>query len=94
MHYRMRGQHKKEMQEVAYYMALQNKKKFDKARLIFTAYYKGNRKHDPDNLYVKPFLDGLVQAGMIKDDSNLYVQSVTLKVETGAKSDYVTIEIL
>lgn len=94
MHHRARHEHKKDIQKLAYYEALQHRKHFDTARITFTAHFKGKRKHDPDNLYVKPMMDALVHARVIDDDNNEVVQSVTLKVVTGAKEDFVEIEIL
>lgn len=73
---------------------MQHRRTFTKVRLTFTAYFQGKRKHDPDNLYVKPMIDALVQAGIIEDDNSEIVQSVTLKVVTGAKEASVEIEIL
>lgn len=94
MHHFARGEHKRMIQKLTYYEAIQHRRNFEKARITFTAFFKGSRKHDPDNLYVKPMMDALVQAGIFKDDNNTIIQSVTLQVVTGCKEDYVTIEIL
>jgi len=94
MHFHTRGNRKREIQKIAYYEALKHRKHFDTIRITFTAYFTGKRKHDPDNLYVKPMLDALVEAGIIDDDNSEIVQSVTLKVVTGSKEEYVEIEIL
>lgn len=89
-----RNKVKNEIQQVTYYEALQHRRHFETAHITFTAYFTGKRKHDPDNLYVKPMMDALVQAGILKDDNNEIVKSVTLKVVTEAPEDCVVIEIL
>lgn len=94
MHYHARGQHKKSIQELVFYEALKNRRHFDKVRVTFTAYFSDKKKRDPDNLYVKPMMDALVDAGVIDDDNHEIVESVTLKVVTKAKEDYIVIEIL
>lgn len=94
LHHFTRNNKKRAIQELVFYEALKQRKKFKKVRLVFTAYFKGKRLHDPDNLYVKPMIDGLVAAGIIVDDNNTVVESVTLKVVTGEKTDFVEIEIL
>lgn len=79
---------------MVYYEAMQHRKNFSKVRITFTAYFVGKRKHDPDNLYVKPMMDALVDAGIIADDNSEIVESVTLKVVIGSKEEMVEIEIL
>lgn len=94
MHWTARRHRKKEAQELVYYEALKNKKHFDRVRVTFTAYFSDKKKRDPDNLYVKPMMDALVDAGIIDDDNNEIVESVTLKVVTKANEDYIVIEVL
>ena len=33
----------------------------EKVKLIFEIHYKGNRRHDPDNSFLKPIIDGIVR---------------------------------
>lgn len=73
---------------------MQHRRTFTKARITFTAHFVGKRKHDPDNLYVKPMMDALVDAGIIADDNSEVIESVTLKIVTKAKEEMVEIEIL
>lgn len=94
LHHYRRSERKRMVQQLAYYEALKQKRHFEKVRLIFTAHFIGKRKHDPDNLYVKPMIDALVEANIIADDNSEIVESVTLKVVTGAKEEKVEIEIL
>ena len=94
MHFYSRSERKSSIQKLTYYEALKHRKHFDKCRLTFTAHFKGKQKHDHDNLYVKPMIDALVQAGVIDDDNNEIVESVTLKVVTKAEEDFIEIEIL
>lgn len=57
------------------------KKPFEKAAVEITYYFKDRRKHDADNYNGKMILDGLTEAGIIKDDS---FDCITLTV----KGDY------
>lgn len=45
------------------------KKPIEKATVTLTYYFKDRRRRDPDNYSGKFILDGLVQGGIIKDDS-------------------------
>lgn len=44
--------------------------------ITVTAHFKG-RLLDPDNICAKPLIDGLVEAGLLVDDSPQYVDGVT-----------------
>lgn len=55
--------------------------------------YTGNRRHDIDNCMVKLLTDGLVQAGVLKDDNHKIVQSITISIQTGCKEDSVIIKV-
>lgn len=95
LHHFARSERKRKVQQLVYYEALKTKRhRLEKCRLIFTAYFKGKRKHDPDNLYVKPMIDALILAGIIEDDNSNIVQSVTLQCVTEAEEEKVVIEIL
>lgn len=41
----------------------------EKAKVTITYYFPDRRRHDPDNYAGKMILDGLTNAGIIKDDS-------------------------
>jgi crossover junction endodeoxyribonuclease RusA len=57
---------------------------YDKAHITITWVAKDKRRRDPDNLFasMKAYIDGLVEVGLIADDSAMHV-SYTLKYERG-----------
>ena len=57
---------------------------YEAAHITITWVAKDKRRRDPDNLFasMKPYIDGLVEAGLIEDDSAMHV-SYTLKYELG-----------
>ena len=57
---------------------------YEAAHITITWVAKDKRRRDPDNLFasMKPYIDGLVEAGLIEDDSAMHV-SYTLKYERG-----------
>ena len=57
------------------------------------AFFKSAQRRDPDNLYVKPILDALVNSGMLSDDNGEFVDSVTLKSKTKAGEDKIIIYV-
>ena len=66
---------------------------YEKAHITITWVAKDKRKRDPDNLFaaMKPYIDGLVEAELIADDSALHV-SYTLRYERG-DADNTVIEV-
>jgi len=42
--------------------------------------YPDKRRRDPDNICAKLLIDGLVHAGILPDDSDQYVSSVTTRI--------------
>jgi hypothetical protein len=46
--------------------------------IVVTAFFKG-RQFDPCNVPAKIYIDGLVQAGLLVDDTPRYVDSVTTR---------------
>lgn len=46
--------------------------------IVITAYFKG-RQFDPCNVPAKIYIDGLVQAGLLVNDTPRYVDSVTTR---------------
>ena len=61
---------------------------YDKARIAITWVAGDKRRRDPDNLFasMKPYIDGLVEAELIADDSAMHV-SYTLQYERGDKDN-------
>ena len=61
---------------------------YEKAHITITWVAKDKRKRDPDNLFaaMKPYIDGLVEAELIADDSAMHV-SYTLRYERGDADD-------
>ena len=64
-----------------------------KAHITITWVAKDKRRRDPDNLFasMKPYIDGLVEGGLIVDDSAAHV-SYTLRYEHG-DTDNTIIEV-
>lgn len=54
--------------------------------VIIVAYFKDNRRRDVDNICSKIYIDGLVRAGLIKDDSSNYVSSVKTMIKRNSKN--------
>lgn len=63
-------------------------------RIIIEARFKGGNRRDPDNLYVKPIIDGMVAAKVIPDDNGEVVESVTLIAKRRQEKDSIIVEIL
>ena len=63
---------------------------YEKAHITITWVAKGKRRRDPDNLFasMKAYIDGLVEAELIADDSAMHV-SYTLRYEQGDKDNSV-----
>lgn len=57
------------------------------------AFFKSAQRRDPDNLYVKPILDGIVKAGILPDDNGEFINSVTLMARVKAGEDKIIIYI-
>ena len=56
------------------------RKPIEKAIVTLRYYFKTRTRHDPDNYAGKMLLDGLVSAGIIRDDS---FDCITLRLECG-----------
>ena len=63
-------------------------KPYERAHITITWIAKDKRRRDPDNLFAscKSYVDGLVTAGLIEDDSAMHV-SYTLKYERFDKNN-------
>ena len=66
---------------------------YQRAHITITWVAKDRRRRDPDNLFasMKSYIDGLVEVGLIEDDSATHV-SYTLKYERG-ETDNTIIEV-
>ena len=53
-------------------------KPFDKAEVEIIYYFKDKRRHDPDNYSGKFIMDGLVQEGILADDSFAVIENLKL----------------
>lgn len=66
------------------------KKVATRVRIRVKSYQK--RKHDPDNVSIKFFLDGLVRRGVLQDDSCAEIQEITFESHI-SKEEKTIIEI-
>ncbi|NLG89791.1 MAG: RusA family crossover junction endodeoxyribonuclease [Clostridiaceae bacterium] len=68
--------------------------KYEKVVLIIT-WYEPDRRRDPDNIMAgqKFILDGLVQAGVIPDDSQKYILGIYHRFMVDRKNPRVEVEI-
>lgn len=57
------------------------------------AYYKYKIRRDSDNVSSKEIIDGLVLAGILKDDSVEFVRKVTTLAKIGQKKDKVVVKL-
>ena len=62
---------------------------------ITITWYEPNRRRDPDNVVggTKFIMDGLVAGGVIKDDSQRYVNSITHRFKVDRENPRVEIEV-
>ncbi|NTW30644.1 MAG: hypothetical protein HGA33_05165 [Candidatus Moranbacteria bacterium] len=61
--------------------------------ITIDARFKGSQRRDPDNLYVKPIIDGMVAAKVIPDDNGRIVKWVKNSADWGFERDVVTITV-
>lgn len=61
--------------------------------IFIHAQFKGNRRHDSDNICSKLYIDALVKAKIIEDDNCLIVQEVKTLATIGHVQDEVIIEL-
>ena len=57
------------------------------------AYFKGSNRRDCDNLYVKPIMDGIVFAKLLKDDNCEIVRPLTIDAFTHQPEDKIVITL-
>jgi Holliday junction resolvase RusA-like endonuclease len=101
-HYRRRGNQRDDMKEEVYASVIEQfhgkhgriaKTFVFPVRVLVEARYKGRMRHDPDNLYVKPILDALVDMGILPDDNGEVIKYLVLTARNGMESDEVVIRI-
>lgn len=66
---------------------------YQKAHVKVTYYFTTNRRRDADNLNLKFILDGIVKAGIIKDDSTNIIGQPEVSWAVDKKNPRVEIEI-
>ena len=68
---------------------------YEKVALIIT-WYEPDRRRDPDNIMAgqKFILDGMVQAGVIPDDSQKYILGIYHRFKVDRKNPRVEVEIV
>lgn len=69
---------KKRIEEYMHYELLDAPNFLNEVCITVTYFMPSKRRCDPDNYSPKFFMDGLVGAGVIKDDSSKYVKSLTI----------------
>lgn len=53
--------------------------RIENCEMLFTTYFKTNRKHDVDNTVPKFILDGFSESGFIVDDNETCLKQLTLR---------------
>lgn len=61
-------------------------------KITFIKYYK-HKNNDIDNIRVKGLIDGLVKAGILKNDNMNYIEEITLKGKIDKERDGIEIII-
>jgi len=95
-HYAKYSTEKKEYTEEVAWLAKQARlPKFEKAYLVIT-WYEPDHRRDPDNIMAgqKFILDGLVQAGVLPNDSQKYVRGIVHRFKVDRKNPRVEVEIV
>jgi len=62
--------------------------------IVITAYYKHRNRRDSGNVSNKEIIDGIVMAGVLKDDDTRFVRYVATRAIIGKKEDKVIVEIV
>lgn len=96
-HWTVRKKMADEIHQLVFYSVKQqikNIKPFEKkVKIIFEIHYKDNRRHDPDNAAIKLILDGLVLAGLLKDDSTKEIKEISIRMKKGQLQNKIIINI-
>lgn len=79
---------------VAWTAKAQRIPKMERVNLTIT-WFEGSKKRDPDNIHagIKFILDGLVQAGVIPNDTQRYVGDVLHRIRTDRKKPRIEVEL-
>jgi len=100
LHWTRRSQLAKEKHELvewAIYMDKELRKRKDnpiqQCNVHYDIYYKGNRRHDCSNAFIKLYEDGLVKSGVIPDDDSKHITNISISVFTGSDKDEIVINI-
>lgn len=77
-----------EIHQIVYYLSKKNKLKpfKNKVAINFEIYYRQARLHDPDNACIKPFIDGLVMSGILKDDNYHCIDEISIRIKQGKEN--------
>lgn len=73
--------------------ASESKKGSRKDRFVLAVTSYRTRDMDPDNLVPKWYIDELVKAEIIPDDSSKYIEGIFKSVVPGAEEEYTTIKV-
>lgn len=73
-------------------MGLENRQ-LEHAAVSVCSYMPTKRRCDPDNMVPKFILDGLVEAGLLKDDDGQTIETLTLKTDYDKDNPRTVIEI-
>ena len=75
---------------------IRNKPKlpFKKVKINATTYFKGNKRHDIDNLCLKPYIDGLVHAKVVRDDNYKIIPELNIKLINNSNKNIVKLELI
>ena len=93
VHWAKRKKMVDEIHQLVYYQAI-NKEKFNQpVKISYEIHYKGKRRHDPDNAAIKIFTDGLVLAGVLKDDSLKEIKEISITMKNNQPTDKIIIKI-
>ena len=65
----------------------------ERATVILRYHFRDSRRRDPDNYSGKMILDGLVHAGILKDDSFRCIDLVLQQGEANPKNPVTEIEV-
>lgn len=66
----------------------------EKCEMIFTTYYKTNRRHDVDAACPKFILDGFAESNFIVDDDCKHVTSLLLKCDVDKDNPRTEIKVI
>ncbi len=94
-HFAKYSTEKKEYTEEVAWLAKQARlPKFEKAYFIIT-WYEPDLRRDPDNIMAgqKFIMDGLVQAGVIPNDSQKYIAGIVHRFRVDRKNPRIEVEI-